>query len=72
MHECQCEKSVNGYYQWQCVTDKCMECKNIKPPVLECSNSNELVTFSQFEVCKVTYKTKDKSTLMLLSTTNEH
>lgn len=33
---CSCKKTVNGFYQWKCVTLKCKECKAAKPQFLSC------------------------------------
>ena len=58
-----CDKSLNGYYQWHCVTGKCKNCKCIKTPSLKSQGKyDETVTYSQFETLKYTHKKKDKDT----------
>ena len=55
MYDCYCAKSANGYYQWNCATRRCKNCKNSKPAPLKCQTSNDLVTTDQFEVVKKDY-----------------
>ena len=49
MSSCECPKSENTYYQLQCVTGKCKECKGHQPLSLKCQNNSSLTKVSQFE-----------------------
>lgn len=60
MYSCKCSKSPNGYFQWNCVSMKCKECKKSKPMPLECQDSEKETKVYQFEVTKKPYKKINK------------
>lgn len=72
MYSCECSKSPNGYFQWNCVSMKCKECKNLKPMPLECQNSEKETKVHQFEVTKKPYKKIDKAGNVRTNAWNTH
>ena len=62
MANCKCEKSPNGYYQWNCSRRSCKTCKDCKPAELKCQTSNEIVSVDQFEVVTKEYLKFNKKT----------
>ena len=60
MSSCQCHKSTNGFWSWQCVSGKCRKCKNLKLPSFACENSSQLVTIDQFKFVESKYKKMGK------------
>ena len=60
MNSCNCAKDANGYYSWKCITGKCDQCKNIKPPQMPCQNLEEVTKYYQFETTKTPYEVIDK------------
>ena len=55
MDSAPCQKSENGYYKWKCVSQKCKDCKDLKPLSLKCKDSCELKKVGQFEKTKKTF-----------------
>ena len=62
MVNCHCPKSVNGFFQWSCVTKKCKNCKKSDPATLKCQTSDEIVTVNQFEAILKEYLKFNKKT----------
>ena len=62
MANCKCEKSPNGYYQWNCSRRSCKTFKDCKPAELKCQTSNEIVSVDQFEVVTKEYLKFNKKT----------
>ena len=58
---CSCPETVNGFYQWECVTLKCKECKDAKPQSLSCQEDDTLVKISQFEKVTLEYVNKKET-----------
>ena len=56
MHNCNCPKSENGYYQWKCVAGKCLECKLIKPMHFECASSEQKIKLASLKLSKLLTK----------------
>ena len=56
-----CEKIENGYYKWNCVSQKCKNCKNIKPMQLISQESETIRKVAQFEATKKPYKKIDEN-----------
>ena len=50
MNSCECQKDQNGYFKVKCITQKCSDCKDVKPPELKCQNSEEITSVHQFEL----------------------
>ena len=61
MDSCDCPKTSNGYYHWNCASMKCKNCKKIKPMPLKCKTLQTKIKVSQFEVTKKVYKKTDKN-----------
>ena len=62
MSACNCDKGVNGYFKWVCVSNKCKECKFLQPSTIKCQESSQPVVISLFEILKYKYKVMDKIT----------
>lgn len=62
MSACNCDKGINGYFKWGCVSNKCKEWRLIQPPELKYQESSQPVTINRFEIVKSKYKVKDKIT----------
>lgn len=45
-----CAKAKNGCCQWNCVSQKCSQCKSIKPLSFEFASSEQKIKLSQFEI----------------------
>ena len=56
-----CKITKTGYYKWKCVSQKCKNCKDIKPMLLTCQNSDNLRKVSQFETTKILYTKTDNN-----------
>ena len=49
-HNVTCDKSMNGYFHWKCVTGQCTNCNDNRPWPLRCSTSQAMVKSSQFKL----------------------
>ena len=61
LDSCDCPKTSNGYYHWNCVSMKCKNCKKIKPMPLKCKTLQTKIKVSQLEVTKKVYTKTDKN-----------
>ena len=61
MNSCECQKDQNGYFKVKCITQKCSDCKDVKPPELKCQNSEEITSVYQFGLTEKSYIKTDKS-----------
>ena len=73
MSSCKCLKYQNGYYDWNCVSSKCLKCSSMQPVVLSFQSSKENVSYYQFEITKSLYvKTgKDNNEIIKISEKTE-
>ena len=61
MGSCNCNRAVNGFYQWKCVNQKCPDCSSCQPKQLKCQTNDKItIKIAQFETVTNTYVNKVK------------
>ena len=63
MGSCNCNRAVNGFYQWKCVNQKCPDCSSCQPKQLKCQTNDKItIKIAQFETVTNTYVNKKGET----------